>query len=84
MWLAKEVLYRGGSWSWVHPHIKVYFLIIKGMFIFYCPVGALKRMYLLSSAQRVSDPVFTFTTLLGTKPITYGKFTKSLKWLLNS
>jgi len=41
-------------------------------------------MYLLSSAQQGSDPVFTFTTLLGTKPVTYGKFTKSLKWLLKS
>ena len=39
-------------------------------------------MYLLSSAQQGSDPVFTFTTLLGTKPLTYGKFTKDLKWLL--
>ena len=39
-------------------------------------------MYLLSSAQQGSDPVFTFTTLLGTKPLTYGKFTKGLKWLL--
>ena len=41
-------------------------------------------MYLLSSAQQGSDTVFTFTTLLGTKPMTYGKFTKSLKWLLKS
>jgi len=56
----------------------------KGVFIFHCSVGALKRMYLLSSAQQGSDPVFIFTTLLGTKPTTYGKFTKSLKWLLNS
>ena len=39
-------------------------------------------MYFLSSAQQGSDHVFTFTTLLGTKPMTYGKFTKSLKWLL--
>ena len=39
-------------------------------------------MNLLSSAQQGSDPVFTFTTLLGTKPMTYGKFTKDLKWLL--
>jgi len=39
-------------------------------------------MFLLSSAQQQSDPVFTFTTLLGTKPMTYGKFTKDLKWLL--
>ena len=29
-------------------------------------------------------PLCTFTTLLGSKPITYDKFTKSLKWLLNS
>ena len=28
-------------------------------------------MYLLSSAQQGSDPVFTFTTLLGTQPMTY-------------
>jgi len=33
-------------------------------------------MYLLSYAQQGSDPVFTFTTLLGTKPMTYGKFSK--------
>jgi len=33
-----------------------------------------------SSAQQGSDPMFTFTTLLGTKPLTYGKFTKYLKW----
>jgi len=52
------------------------------MFIFQCPVGALKRMYLLSSAQQGSDSMFTFTTLLGTKPMTYGKFTKYIKWLL--
>jgi len=39
-------------------------------------------MFLLSSAQQRSDPVFTFTTLLGTKPLTYGKFTKYIKWLL--
>ena len=39
-------------------------------------------MILLSSTQQWSDPVFTFTTLLGTKPLTYGKFTKYLKWLL--
>jgi len=39
-------------------------------------------MFLLSSAQQGSDPVFTFTTLLGTKPLTYGEFTKNLKWLL--
>ncbi|KAK2148621.1 hypothetical protein LSH36_488g01003 [Paralvinella palmiformis] len=34
------------------------------------------------STQQGSDPVFTFTSLLGTKPFTYGKFTKDLKWLL--
>jgi len=45
-------------------------------------IGALKRMVLLSSTQQGSDPVFTFTTLLGTKPLTYGNFTKNLKWLL--
>ncbi|KAK2142743.1 hypothetical protein LSH36_919g01019 [Paralvinella palmiformis] len=28
-------------------------------------------MFLLSSAQQGSDPVFTFTTLLGTKPLAY-------------
>jgi len=39
-------------------------------------------MFLLSSAQQGSDPVFTFTTPLGTKPLAYGKFTKHLKWLL--
>ena len=39
-------------------------------------------MFLFSSAQQGSDPVFTFTTLLGTKPLAYGKFTKDLKWLL--
>jgi hypothetical protein len=47
-----------------------------------CPVGALKSMFLLSSAQQGSDPVFTFTTPLGTKPLLYGKFTKDLKGLL--
>ena len=70
--------------SWVHPHIRVYFVIIEDVFIFHCPVRALKRMFLLTSAQQGSDPVFTFTTLLGTTPMTYGKFTKDLKWLLNS
>ena len=39
-------------------------------------------MILLSSTQQGSDPVFTFTTLLGTKPLTHGKFTKDLKGLL--
>jgi len=39
-------------------------------------------MFLLSSTQQGSDPIFTFTTLLDTKPLTYGKFTKDLKWLL--
>ena len=39
-------------------------------------------MFLLSSIQQRSDPVFIFITLLGTKPLTYGKFTKYLKWLL--
>ncbi|KAK2138429.1 hypothetical protein LSH36_3056g00018, partial [Paralvinella palmiformis] len=33
--------------------------------------GALKRMFFLSSVRQGSDPVFTFTTLLGTKPLTY-------------
>ena len=66
----------------MHPHVRVYFVIIKDVFIFHCPVGPLKGMYLLSTAQQGSDPVFTFTTLLGTKPLTYGKFTKDLKWLL--
>jgi len=37
---------------------------------------------LLSSARQWSDPVFTFRSLLGTKPLTYGTFTKYLKWLL--
>jgi len=39
-------------------------------------------MFLLSSAQQGSDPVFTCKTLLGTKPLTYGKFTNDLKCLL--
>ena len=39
-------------------------------------------MVLLSSTQQGSDPMFTFITLLGTKPLTYGKFTKDLNWLL--
>ena len=40
-------------------------------------------MFLLSSAQQGSDPVFTFTLVLGTKPLTYGNtFTKYIKWLL--
>ena len=58
---------------------KVYFVIIKDVFIFHCPVGALKQFFLLSSAQQGSDPVFTFTS---TKPLTYSKFTKDHKWLL--
>ena len=66
----------------MRPHVIVYFVIIKDVFIFHCPVRALKRMFFISSAQQGSDPVFTFTTLLGAKPLTYGKFTKSLKWLL--
>jgi len=60
----------------------VYFVIIKDVFIFHFPVGALKQTFLLSSDQQGSDPVFTFKTLLGTKPLTYGKFTKYLNWLL--
>ena len=47
-----------------------------------CPVIALKLVFLLSSDEQGSDPVFIFTTLLGTKPLTYGKFTKDLKGLL--
>ena len=39
-------------------------------------------MFLISSTQQGSDPVLTFTTLLGTKPLTYGKLTKDLKCLL--
>jgi len=66
----------------VYPNVSVYFVIMKDVFIFHCPVGALKRVFLLSSAQQGSDPVFTFRTLPGTKPLTYGKFTKYLKWLL--
>jgi len=66
----------------VHPHVNLYFVIIKDVFVFHCPVGALKRMFLVSSTQQGSDPMFSFTTLLGTKPMTYGKFTKDLKWLL--
>ena len=61
---------------------KIVFIIIKDVFIFHCPVGALKRMFLLSSTQPGSDTVFTFKTLLGTKRLTYPKFTKDLKWLL--
>ena len=68
----------------VDPHVGAYLVIIKDVFIFHCPIGALKRVFLSSSAQQRSDPVFTFTTLLGTKSMTYGMFTKSLKWLLNS
>jgi len=64
----------------MYPHVSVYFVVTEDVFIFHCPVGALKRM--LSSAQKGSDSVFTFTILLGTKPLTYDKFTKDLKWLL--
>ena len=39
-------------------------------------------MLLLSPAEQGLDLVFTFTTLLGTKPLIYGNFTKDLKWLL--
>jgi len=60
----------------------VYFVIIKDVFLFHSLVGTLKRMVLLSSARQGSDPVFTFRTLLDTKPFTYVKFTKDLKWLL--
>ena len=35
-------------------------------------------MFLLSSTQQGSDPIFTFTTLLGIKPLTYGKLLKQL------
>ena len=63
----------------VNPHVRVYFVIIKDVFIYQCPVGTLKRMFLLSSIQQGSDPVFTFTNLLGIKLLTYGKFTKYLK-----
>jgi len=52
------------------PHIRVYFVIIKDVFIFHCPVGAFKPMFLLSFALPGSDPVFTVCT----KPLTYGKF----------
>ncbi|KAK2168680.1 hypothetical protein LSH36_15g16012 [Paralvinella palmiformis] len=43
-------------------------------------IGALKRMFLLSSTQQGSDPVFTFTTLLGIKPLTcvFGRAVHSL------
>ena len=33
----------------------MYFVIIKDVFIFHFPVGALKRIFLLSSAQLGSD-----------------------------
>ena len=62
----------------MHPHVKLYFVIIKDVFIFHCPVAALKQMFLLSSAQQGLDSMFT----IGTKPMTYGKFIKYLKWLL--
>ena len=39
-------------------------------------------MFSLSSAQHGSDPVLTFTTQLGTNPVTYCKLIKYLKWLL--
>ena len=39
-------------------------------------------MFLFSYAHQGSDPVFTFTTLLGTKPLKYSKFTRDLKGLL--
>jgi len=45
-------------------------------FIFHCPGGALKWVVLLSSVQQEWDPVFTFTTLRGTKPLTYGELKK--------
>ena len=50
----------------MYPHVSLYFVIIKDVFIFHCPVGALKRVFLLSSAEQASDPVFT----------------KDIKWLL--
>jgi len=59
--------------------VNLYFVIIKDVFIFHCPVEALKQMCLLSSTQQGSDSVFIFTTLLSTKPLTYGMFTKDLK-----
>jgi len=50
----------------------------------YLPLSnsSLETNVLLSYAQQRSDPVFAFTTLLGTKPLTHGKFTKDLKGLL--
>jgi len=44
----------------------------------FCTVGILKRKILLSPAQQGSGPVFTFITLLGTKPLIYDKFAKEL------
>jgi len=38
-------------------------------------------MFLLSFTQQWSDPMFTFRTLLDTKPLKYGKFTQILKQL---
>jgi len=70
------------TWQILHPHVKVYFLIINDVFIFSCPVRALKQMCLLSSAKQGSDSLFIFSTLLGTQPLAYDQFTKYLKWLL--
>jgi len=39
-------------------------------------------MFSVSSIQQLSDPLFIFTTLLGTKPLKYGKFTQHPKGLL--
>jgi len=57
----------------VHPHVRVYFVIIKDVFIFHCRSLEMNVF---------ACPVFTFTTLLSTKPMTYGKFIKDCKWLL--
>ena len=81
----RGIISLGGSQCWVHVTCKsIFYNHQRCVYIFDCPAGALKLMYLLSSAQQGSDPVFTFTTLLGTKPMTYDKFTKCLKQLLNS
>ncbi len=47
-----------------------------------CPVSAVKHMYKLSGPQRGSDPVFSFPTPVGNKPLLYNQFMKDLKGLV--
>lgn len=47
-----------------------------------CPVSALKNMFMASPPQQGSDPVFSFNTPAGIKPLSYTRFIKDLRGLL--